>query len=604
MPPDVRPRSRTHLLPIFMIAVAGALAAGGTWYAASQADEARVRGVLELRAEWRTRDLERKLRQSHSSVQALAKLVGAQDGVDRELLQRFVDNTRTSTDPTRRLGWAARVIRDQTGQPRVFGRPDLPVSPITEQQPDGKLVSVEPRAEHFPIVVESTARDAPPLLGFDVVSRADERSVAYRARDKAQMISTPPEAFVTTSELGYVVYVPVYWGAGKPDSVEARRSRLRGFAFGTYLVSDVLEAAFQDTPSIVETIRFRVPSAGSTPVAEYRPDSGIGLPQTRPPADFGQVEITRSFDVVGQEWILHFSFSRHGVQALRSAAPMTWLIVGLLATAFLVLFLLGERGRKLRVEALVFERTAELNEATARLGAALGNISHGLAMFDKDRKLLVCNARYVELYDLPSHLAITGATQAEILQYRVDSGMYAVGQEVTYVQEVMEASTGAKKDRVDQLADGRVIVVSQRSTGDGGWVSTHEDITERRRVEAQIEHMARPDALTDLPNRVLFRARLDEALTRLPRGQGASVLCLDLDRFKSVNDTLGHPIGDVLLRSVAGRLRACVRACDTVARLGGDEFAIIQLGVFSAPRPASEIPQLLANHRECARSAA
>ena len=130
-----------------------------------------------------------------------------------------------------------------------------------------------------------------------------------------------------------------------------------------------------------------------------------------------------------------------------------------------------------------------------------------------------------------------------------------------------------------ELPDGRTIAVLNHPMADGGWVATHDDITERRRAEQQIAHMARHDALTGLPNRVLFRERLAEALAGVSRGGKLAVLYLDLDRFKGVNDTLGHPIGDELLKAVAGRLRHCVRETDTVARLGGDEFAIIQTGI-------------------------
>jgi diguanylate cyclase (GGDEF)-like protein len=121
--------------------------------------------------------------------------------------------------------------------------------------------------------------------------------------------------------------------------------------------------------------------------------------------------------------------------------------------------------------------------------------------------------------------------------------------------------------------------VLNHPTADGGWLSTHDDVTERRRAEQKIAHMARHDALTDLPNRVMFRERLGEALMNVARGERLAVLYLDLDRFKSVNDTLGHPIGDELLKVVAGRLRHCVREVDTVARVGGDEFAIIQTDI-------------------------
>ena len=106
------------------------------------------------------------------------------------------------------------------------------------------------------------------------------------------------------------------------------------------------------------------------------------------------------------------------------------------------------------------------------------------------------------------------------------------------------------------------------------------DVTEKRRAEARIAHMAHHDALTGLPNRVLFHERLDEALLRVRRyAENLAVLYLDLDQFKNVNDTLGHPAGDKLLVAVAERLRTRLRDCDMVARFGGDEFAVLQIGL-------------------------
>jgi diguanylate cyclase (GGDEF)-like protein len=122
---------------------------------------------------------------------------------------------------------------------------------------------------------------------------------------------------------------------------------------------------------------------------------------------------------------------------------------------------------------------------------------------------------------------------------------------------------------------------------DGGWLATHEDITERRRAEARIAFLAQHDALTGLPNRSLLQARIGEACTRAARGVKFAVLFLDLDRFKAVNDTLGHGAGDELLREVALRLLATVREGDMVARLGGDEFVILQSGVQDAEDSAA-----------------
>ena len=130
-----------------------------------------------------------------------------------------------------------------------------------------------------------------------------------------------------------------------------------------------------------------------------------------------------------------------------------------------------------------------------------------------------------------------------------------------------------------EFGGGRIIEVSRQPLKGGGWVSLHEDITERRKQEERITHLARHDTLTGLANRMLFRERLEQSLLRLVRGQGFAVLCLDLDHFKAVNDTLGHPVGDMLLKQVGKRLLSCVRHGDIVARLGGDEFAIVQASV-------------------------
>src|SRR5262249_26893965 len=128
-------------------------------------------------------------------------------------------------------------------------------------------------------------------------------------------------------------------------------------------------------------------------------------------------------------------------------------------------------------------------------------------------------------------------------------------------------------------ANGRFILVSRQAMSGGGWLTTHEDVTERQRAEMEIVRLARHDVLTGLANRAEFSARLEEASKRIKRYGGAiTVMMLDLDKFKAVNDTLGHPAGDKLLVEVARRLKATLRETDVLARLGGDEFAIIQEG--------------------------
>ena len=207
------------------------------------------------------------------------------------------------------------------------------------------------------------------------------------------------------------------------------------------------------------------------------------------------------------------------------------------------------------------------------LDAALTNMSQGLCMFDAGGGIILFNDRYAQLTRM-SAASLEGRTLLDVVRTR----NLPVSPEA-FVAEVVEAMRqGNTNTRVIETADGRMLRVIERPRPEGGWVSTLEDITEWQKAQAQIAHMARHDALTNLPNRTYFREKLEDALSRVGRGTQVAVFCLDLDRFKEVNDTLGHPVGDELLREVARRLRECIRDDDTAARLGGDEFAIVQVG--------------------------
>jgi diguanylate cyclase (GGDEF)-like protein len=223
----------------------------------------------------------------------------------------------------------------------------------------------------------------------------------------------------------------------------------------------------------------------------------------------------------------------------------------------------------------LLERKMQLEQVNVQLDLALNNMTHGLCMFDSERRLIICNDRYAAMYGIPPELAKPGVQLFSILQYLVDEKIFAESADETFAA-MKTIPAGGNVRFIKSFSDGRLVSISHQGTADGGWVAIHEDITERQKAEAHIVHLARHDHLTDLPNRVFFREELDKSLRRLRSGEKFAVLCLDLDRFKGVNDSLGHSIGDKLLNAVANRLVNCVSENDFVARLGGDEFAIIQ----------------------------
>jgi len=226
----------------------------------------------------------------------------------------------------------------------------------------------------------------------------------------------------------------------------------------------------------------------------------------------------------------------------------------------------------------------ELSNKNVRFDAALANMSNGISMFDSGRRLVVWNSRYEQFFCLPPGLLKPGMHVDDILAeifsrnpLKNETNKHHVSTIVAIISR--DFATDEITSRLDEFADGRVILISRQPMKEGGWVSTYEDVTERKRAEAEIAHMARHDALTGLANRAAFSAKLAEASQRVRReGSAAAVLMLDLDKFKGVNDTLGHLAGDQLLVEVGRRLQSALRESDMLARLGGDEFAIIQEG--------------------------
>ena len=228
-----------------------------------------------------------------------------------------------------------------------------------------------------------------------------------------------------------------------------------------------------------------------------------------------------------------------------------------------------------------------------RFDTAISNMSQGLCFFDGHERLIVCNRRYAEMYGLSLDILRPGTTLREIVDLRFEVGSCpAMSREDYLAWRNSIAISDRPSDTATELANGRIFAIHHQPMPGGGWVATHEDITDRRRTEAQIERMARSDVLTGLANRVQFRERLNDLLLQSRATDPVAILLVDLDRFKAVNDTLGHPIGDKLLCAAAQRLRQFVRQNDLVARLGGDEFAIIQTGA-SQPAAAKSLADRL-----------
>jgi diguanylate cyclase (GGDEF)-like protein len=223
----------------------------------------------------------------------------------------------------------------------------------------------------------------------------------------------------------------------------------------------------------------------------------------------------------------------------------------------------------------------ELRRRNLHFDAAIANMSQGLCMFDANERMIVCNLNYPLMFGLSPEVVKPGVSLRDVLQHSVDINI--ASESVDELYRIRRKIIAAKQPATycEALSDGRIIDIWHRPMADGGWVSTYDDITERRKSESRIAHMASHDALTDLPNRSFLLDRLSQLGSEAGQEEAkvpaplTALLLLDLDRFKEVNDTLGHAAGDNLLRMVSERLRGLLGKDDFAARLGGDEFAIL-----------------------------
>jgi len=251
-----------------------------------------------------------------------------------------------------------------------------------------------------------------------------------------------------------------------------------------------------------------------------------------------------------------------------SPTLLSFLVAG---AAFVIL------GIGLTAAAMDLRARRALSRQKVLLDAALENMSQGLCMYDADGRILLFNEHYLRMMGR-GDIALEGRLLRDVLHELKSSGRWDGDPDEFVDHLIVDAREGRCATRIVVQSARSIRIVHQPMQNGAGWVATFEDITEWQQAQAQITHMARHDALTNLPNRTLFRERLEQALRLAKRGDELAVLCLDLDHFKDINDSLGHPIGDALLMEVGRRLISCIGEGDTAARLGGDEFAIVQLG--------------------------
>jgi len=576
--------------PVLATACIGFALSFAAWFAVSVREDRLAAEEFSARAYNDQLILQDGINTYLSKIVALRALYKSDDNiVSRTQFQTFADALLRGQTAILAVSWIPRVLRAERAAHELEAiRDGLTGYRITTINANGNLVPSPERSEYFPVLYSSREKPGSPVYGLDLNDGGLRQKTLERARD-ADDISTSPNFLLRSgvgNRTGFFVTQSVYRTGQPHDTVAERRRNLVGFVQGVF-----------QTGVLIQTILTRTTAPGGLDLYFFATDldhdaSPLYFHPSRLRTVPSQPQLLEAL-VAGLHWSGEIKVGDATLRYIAGPIPggpgtashaNSWIVLaGCLLITFLVMRYIWTSRR----------HAEQLHATNELLSAALSNMSQALLMFDSSGRLVISNSRYREMYGLSPDAAKPGSTLYEMVKLRQKGGTFSADPEA-YVDNIISSTAqGNILERVVKLPDGRTIALVHRPMPSGGWVATHEDITSRVRAEAKMSHMAMHDVLTNLPNRLLFRETIESRLAHLARDQKFAVLCLDLDNFKSVNDTLGHGFGDNLLCQVAERLSHCLRESDSVARLGGDEFAILQASISEPSETTSLMARII-----------
>jgi diguanylate cyclase (GGDEF)-like protein len=580
-----------------VVALAGLIVSASAWFAVSHWENQVAALDLSSRANGHALALQSGINSNLRKVSGVRALFEASDHVSRGQFNVFSKRIMDNQNAILAMSWIPRVTGDQRmTHERMAALDGSPGYRIKSVAPDGSMAPSPEKGEYFPVLYTATEGPDSTVYGLDLNDGGIRQETLERARD-IDAIATSPLLTLrsgTGHRRGFFVALPVY-AAGQPqETVEDRKNNLRGYVTAVFQTNVLIEAILGSARKPVGLDFYLYPAnEGRDPSALiYFHGSRLRTDTTEP--------LPRAVLSAGPHWTgtLRVGDARWTMIAVPiPGGPGTSVHFGAWIALILCLFFsaivaayiwaTGRHAQRLQTANTRLDQTIgtlnavndELSARKLEVDMALRNMVQGFIMFDAQERIVVYNQRYIEMYGLSPEIVKAGCSLLELLEHRAAAGHLKVDPRRYRDEFIAEMAKGKVLNWVLNTEDGRQIAVANKPMPGGGWVCTHEDITERRRAQAEISHMASHDRLTDLPNRDLFDEEIASCYQRLRVGQKFALLCLDLDHFKNINDTLGHHLGDKLLQEVGTRLRLCVRDSDTVARLGSDEFAVVQCGV-------------------------
>jgi diguanylate cyclase (GGDEF)-like protein len=564
-----------------MVAIIGVTASVAVWYLAFSAEHREMVQEFNGRANNQAIIMENGVDDYWDELYAVRDFFNSlNENVTREEFETFSRAQISRHTAILNIAWAPRIERDgRVAHELAAAHDGFTDYHIRASGPDGRLIISPVRDEYYPKFYSTDARTSP-VYGIDLGDGGQQGQTVRHIRDEDVLSITEPLMLHTGDgdRRGFWAGLPIYAHGLPHKTVEDRRRNLLGIVQGVFQIQVMFDSILADIRTPVRLYLFSN-NATTADLSIYSTSRlGTGSIEAKSQSQLA-AGLHRTFTLAFGDvnWTMVISPEASSIISNAHKGSSIVLICGLLLSAGLTWSVWGMRRHARNVE-MANEKFETQN---IRFHAALSSMAQGLLMFDRAGKLVISNRRFAEIFGMPWEKwenPALGMTIPQTMQLRdelSENDTKNKSEILALVKEVLARHTPG--NAVAERGDGHAISCSFSPTGDGGLVGTFEDITDSRRTAEKIAHMARHDFLTDLPNRVLFYEKMEKLLRPEPQNAAFAVFSLDLDHFKSVNDTLGHPIGDKLLQAAAARMRKCIRETDIVARLGGDEFAVLQV---------------------------
>jgi diguanylate cyclase (GGDEF)-like protein len=569
-------KRRSYIVTV-LVAIVGILISGGMYEAGMEAE----RRLDELQLQDRARDHEQTINAHlNSTSELLYTLRGYFDATERPVgridFQAFAKILRGRLIGLRNTGWAPRVtLAERDDFERAVRAEGFVDFEIKERDAAGRIVRAAERAEYFPVLYPDPMEIAPEALGFDLGSESVRHDAMRRARAYDAPAATPPTILITPGEPhGFMNFLPVY---GKPAN--GTQGPLRGFVYGVFATGPMIESILQAkmSPGGLDIYFFdRDRQPGDRRIHWHAsPASAVPASSSTEAALRAGRHWEGVVRVADQAWGVIFAPTRMFARVI-TWTPIVVLAAGLTITALLVAYLLISLRHTLRQEQLT-ESLAIANRDFLALFAAFDQVEIGVLILNRDLTARFINKWNRERWGIPDDIAESNPSFADLVRLAYAGHRFRVRSLDAYIDErVAQLRSGDATSRHIEMADGDVIQYQGTMLPDGGWILTYSRVTELVRHAEQFEKLANTDVLTGVSNRRHFLALAEAEWGRLHRyGRRLSLLMLDIDLFKTVNDRFGHDGGDLVIRMVADLCRETKRDGDILARMGGEEFALL-----------------------------